>query len=196
MYNMVMSALPVTKLSVEEYLAIDREAEFRSEYHDGELFPVEAVTWEHGIVHANLCRRLTERLEHSPCRVSVSPPRVRTSPTKFVVPDIVIVRGKPALTDEHQDTLTNPKVIVEVLSPSTANYDYGEKFRQYRHLESFVEYVLAAQDEPRIEVFRKASGKRWEINTYEGLEAVALIETLSISLPLSEIYAGIEFPAL
>ena len=155
-----------------------------------------AVTTGHSRLQSNLNRRLSERLDNSPCQVFVSPLRVRTNPTKFVIPDISIVCGKPALTDEYHDTLTNPKVIVEILSPSTADYDYGGKFRQYRQLESFEEYVLVAQDQPRVEVLRKASGKRWVINTYEGLDAVASVETLSISLPLIEIYAGIEFPAL
>ena len=196
LYNTVMGALPVTKFSVEEYLALDRAAEIPSEYHDGEIFPLAATSWEHNLLHTNLCWRLGERLFKSPCHAAGSSIRVRTSPTKFVIPDIAVVCGKPALTDEYQDTLTNPKVIVEILSPSTADYDYGGKFIQYRQLESFEEYVLVAQDQPRVEVFRKTSGSRWIINTYEGLEAVAAVETLSISLPLIEIYSGIEFPAL
>ena len=191
-----MGALPVTKFSVEEYLAIDRAAEIPSEYHDGEIFPLLATSLQHSLLHANLCRRLSERLDHTPCHVAGSSIRVRTSPTKFVIPDIAVYCGKPALTDEYQDTLTNPKVIVEILSPSTADYDYGGKFIQYRQLESFEEYVLVAQDKPRVEVFRKAGDKHWTITTYEGLDAVAAVETLSISLPLIEIYSGIEFPAL
>ena len=191
-----MGAVPVTKLSVEEYLAIDRAAEIPSEYHDGEMFPWVTVSVEHSRLQSNLVRRLAERLDNLPCQVLDSPLRVRTSATKFVIPDITVVCGKPALTDEHQDTLTNPKVIVEILSPSTADYDYGGKFILYRQLESFEEYVLVAQDQPRVEVFRKASDKHWTITTYEGLDAVAAVETLSISLPLIEIYSGIEFPAL
>jgi Uma2 family endonuclease len=114
------------------------------------------------------------------------------SPTKFLIPDIIVVCGKPALTDEHQDTITNPKVIVEILSPSTADYDYGEKFILYRRLESFEEYLLVSQDQPRVEVARKTPDKRWVISTYEGMDAVVNVESLDVSLPLRDIYGGVE----
>ncbi len=96
------------------------------------------------------------------------------------------------LTDEYQDTVTNPKLIVEVLSPSTADYDYGQKFILYRNLESFEEYLLVAQDRARVEVAHKKPDKRWEITTYEGLDAVVNVESLGISLPTTEIYSGVE----
>jgi Uma2 family endonuclease len=111
---------------VEEYLAIDRAAEIPSEYHDGEMFPIEAVSWEYSLISVNIGRVLAERLDKTPCRVAGGPLRVRATPTRFVLPDLMVVCGKPVLTDEHQDTLTNPKVIVEILSPSTADYDYGK----------------------------------------------------------------------
>jgi Uma2 family endonuclease len=189
-----MGALPIPRLSVEEYLALDRAAEVPSEYHDGEMFPMVAVSLQHSGLSANLSRRLGERLDGTPCRVWASPLRVRVAPTKFVIPDITVTCGSPTLTDEHQDTLTNPKVIVEILSPSTADYDYGSKFALYRRLESFEEYVLVAQDEPRIEVIRKTDDARWVITTYEGLDKLAQIESLAISLPLAEVYAGVELP--
>jgi Uma2 family endonuclease len=119
---------------------------------------------------------------------------MRVTKAKFVLPDLVIVCGKPMLTDEQQDTLTNPKVVVEILSPSTANYDYGEKFILYRLLESFEEYILIAQDRPRIEVFRKEADRRWILSTYEGLDASAAVDSLNISLPLVEVYAGVDLP--
>jgi Uma2 family endonuclease len=175
-------------ISVEEYLALDRAAELPREYHDGEMFPMEAVTVKHGRITANTIRRLSERLDGKPCRVLNAPVRVRVRPTKFVYPDILVVCGKVDVTDEAQDTVTNPKVIVEVLSPSTAGYDYGGKFALYRRLPSFEEYVLIAQDEPRIEVFRKNSDGHWVLYSYEGLESDVRVETLNIDLPLAEIY--------
>ena len=183
-----MSAIPVPKLSVEEYLALDRAAEIRCEYHDGELFPVVAVTFEHARVTANTVYRFSERLYGKPCRVLNSPIRVRVSPTKFVYPDILVFCGKPDFTDDMQDTITNPRVIVEVLSPSTADYDYGGKFALYRRLPSFEEYFLIAQDEPRIEVFRKDPANRWILSSYAGLESTVRVESLDIVLPLAEIY--------
>ena len=190
------AALPVAKVSVEEYLAMDRAAEVPSEYHDGEMFPMVAVSVAHSAIQANLSRRLAERLDDKPCRVFLAPLRVRVSETKFVLPDMMVVCGKPALADEHNDTLTNPKVIVEILSPSTADYDYGHKFILYRRIESFEEYLLVSQDQARVEVLRKTPDKRWLISTYEGLDAVANVESLGISFSLAEIYAGVELPAL
>ena len=183
-----MSAMPVPKLSVEEYLALDRVAEVRSEYHDGELFPMLATTWEHGRIAVNTARRLSERLDGRPCRVANSTVRVRVSPTNFVYPDILVVCGKPAFADNEQDTINNPKVIVEILSPSTAGYDYSGKFALYRRLPSFEEYLLIAQDEPRVEVFRKTPESRWLLTSYEGLESTVHVESLDIDLPLAEIY--------
>jgi len=191
-----MGALPVTKISVEEYLALDRAAEVPSEYHDGEMLPIEAVTWEHGLLQVNAGTLLKEHLRSSPCRVAGPALRVRVSPTKFVLPDLVVVCGKPVLADEYQDTLTNPKVIVEILSPSTMNYDYGEKFSLYRRLESFEEYILVWQDRPRVEVLRKTLDKRWILSTFEDLSASVEVESLGISLPLAQLYADVEFPAL
>jgi Uma2 family endonuclease len=191
-----MSALPVPKISVEEYLALDRAADVPSEYHDGEMFPVQAVSLQHSIIGVKTGRCLDRQLEKTACHVAGSGLRVRVSPTKFVTPDLLIFCGKPALTDEHHDTLTNPKVIVEILSDTTADYDFGHKFMLYRKLASFEEYVLIAQDRPRVETFRKTAQNRWVLTTYEGLDAVAPLETLGISLPLAELYEGVELPEI
>jgi Uma2 family endonuclease len=187
-----MGAQLASKVSVEEYLAQDRAAEVPSEYHDGEIFPLAAVSWEHSIISANVVSMLRDRLYKSPCSVANSPLRVRVSPAKYLIPDMMVVCGKPILTDEHQDTVTNPKVIVEILSPSTADYDYGTKFILYRKLASFEEYVLVSQDRARVEVAHKAADKSWMISTYEGLDAVVNVESMGISLPMAEIYRGVE----
>ena len=187
-----MSAAPVAKLSVEEYLALDRASEVKSEYHDGEIFPIEDATVRHAIIGANAVRRIAERLDGTPCRV-LNPVRLRLSPTKFVYPDLLVTCGNPAVADDNADTILNPKVIVEVLSPATANYDHGRKFELYQLLPSLEEYVLIAQDEPRVSVYRKAAPEdRWTLAIYRGLPSVAKLETLEIDLPLGEIYAGLE----
>ena len=191
-----MGAPPVTKVSVEEYLALDRAAEVKSEYHDGEMFPMESASWIHSIIGFKIGAWLIRELHKTPCNVAGSSLRVRVSPTKYVLPDIVVVCGKPALTDEVQDTLTNPKVIIEILSPSTMDYDFGEKFRLYRRLPSFEEYVLVSQDRARVETYRKTADKRWVLTIFEGLDSVAPIESLNVSLPLAEVYDGVELPAL
>lgn len=188
-----MSSLPILKFSVSEYLDIDRAAELKSEFHDGEMFPIDAVSFAHSTIAANTVQWMGTRLQGSSCRVLVQPLRVRVSPTKFVYPDLMVVCGKPAFTDDDQDTITNPKVIVEVLSPSTANYDYGMKFGLYRSLASFTEYLLIRQDEPKVEVFRRLEGGDWLLSTYSGMEATVPVKSLEIGLGMAELYAGVEF---
>jgi Uma2 family endonuclease len=156
------------------------------------MFPIVAVSWEHSVLAANVVRRLAERLDGTPCRAVVSPLRVRVSSSKFVYPDVAVICGVPTLTDEVQDTITNPKVVVEILSPSTADYDYGEKFVLYRQLPSFEEYLLIAQDQPRVEVYCKAADRSWVLNTYDRLDDTIELKSLQITIALSDIYAGID----
>ncbi len=192
-YNGSMGALLRPRLSVEEYLAIDRAAEAPSEYHDGEMFPVETASLTHARLLFKIGRRFSERLDGSPCEVAGATIRVRVSPSKYLYPDVIVYCGKPELTDEHQDTISNPKVIVEILSPSTEGYDYGKKFVLYRGLPSFEEYLLVSQDEPRVEVSRRTPENRWLLTTYSGLDAVVQVESLGISIPMTELYDGVEF---
>jgi Uma2 family endonuclease len=189
-----MGAAPVAKLSVEEYLALDRAAEIKSEYHDGEMFPMEAVTWTHARIAINVAAWIDGQLRATSYNIAGAL-RLRISPTKFVIPHFVVVYGKPDLIDEHQDTLTNPKVIIEILSRSTVDYDFGEKFYLYRRLSSFEEYVLISQDTARVETFRKTSDSKWLLSTYEGLESTVTLESVGVSLPLTEVYDDIELPA-
>jgi Uma2 family endonuclease len=191
-----MSALPIPKLSVEEYLRLDRAAEEPSEYHDGEMLPVATTSWKHSVISINVAALLRTGLRGKPCEVAGTSLRVRVSPTKFIIPDLMIVCGKPALTDEFQDTVTNPKVVIEILSPSTANYDYGEKFILYRRLTSFEEYILISQDQARVEVFRKASEDQWTLSTVRGLGSVFAIQTVGLSLALADVYETVELPPI
>jgi Uma2 family endonuclease len=189
-----MSAVPVTRLSVEEYLALDETSERRLEYHDGEVFPIDNALLPHGLLGVNIGRRLAERLDQTGCRVAGTA-RVRVSPTQYVYPDILVYCGKPALTDGRSESLMNPKVIVEILSPSTEDYDYGKKFILYRSLPSFEEYLLVSQEQPRVEVSRRTPENRWILSTYLGLDAVVPVESLGISIPMGELYEGVEFSA-
>lgn len=189
-----MGAAAIPKISVEQYLAIDRAAELKSEYHDGEMFPMVAGSYRHSVISSNAAFELKGRLPAG-CRASVAPLRVRVTASKFVYPDLVIVCGKPVLTDEQQDTLTNPKVIVEILSPSTADYDAGGKFRLYRELPSFEEYLLVSQEIQMVEIFEKAPDGTWNLRTVRGAGAVVRVNTLEIEFPLASLYAGLDIPA-
>ena len=187
-----MGAAQVVRLSVEEYLALDRGSDLPSEYHDGEVFPMENASLRHGLVHINVGALFLERLRGRDCRI-VNQTRIRINLRRYVYPDLVVYCGKPQFVDSEQDMLTNPKVIIEILSPRTADYDYGSKFALYRELPSLEEYVLVAQSQPKVEIFRKGSDGRWVLSSYTGLDANAKIESLQIDVPLSQVYAGVEF---
>ena len=186
-----MGALAQTKPTIEEYLALDRAAELKCEYHDGEFFPLASVSFRHARIASGVASCFRTRLRGTGWQEAISPIRVRVSPTKYVYPDIVVVCGEPSFTDEQVDTLTDMKLAVEVISPSTEDYDYGGKFAFYRRLESFSEYLLVSQSEAKVEIFRKQSPTSWTLDTIAGLDAS--VKALDIDIPLAEIYEGIVF---
>ena len=188
-----MGALPVGKITVEEYFALDDSSEGRLEYHDGEIFPVVAASKQHALIQANASFCFAGRLKGSPY-FAAAQLRVQTTARNYVVPDIAIVCGDFVPAAESKDAFTNPKVIVEILSPSTADFDHGGKFALYCKLPSFAEYVLISQDKPKVEVFYKASDVKWILSIYEGMQSIVKVESLDIEIPATELYAGIDFP--
>ena len=186
-----MSALATHRLTVKEYLELDRAAELKSEYHDGEVFPIAAVSFNHAQLVVRASVALHSRIRPGACTIGSSPIRVRVSPSRYLYPDLVVVCGKPQFTDEQVDTLTNPKVIVEILSPSTADYDQGGKFDLYRQLASFEEYVLISQDQSRVMVYRKQSSTKWTLDIITGFDSIVKLDSIQVEFPLSELYEGI-----
>lgn len=143
-----MSAAPKSTLTPQEYLARERKAEFRSEYFRGEAFPRVRASYFHTLIKDNIASEAGNQLEGGPCRVLTSDLRVKVEEgVLYTYPDLVVVCDEPKFEDDQFDTLLNPRVIVEVLSESTEKYDRGAKFRQYRTISSFTEYVLVSQDQ-------------------------------------------------
>jgi Uma2 family endonuclease len=178
----------------EEYLEMERAAEFRSEYISGEVFAMAGASFEHGIIISNLTRLLNTQLDEEPCIVIPNDLRVQAKVTgPYFYPDAVVVCDKPRFGDERNDTLLNPTVIIEVLSPSTEAYDRGEKFIHYRRIESLREYLLVAQNTPRIERFVR-QGDFWLMAEAAGLEASLSLETIDCTLELSSVYRKVTFP--
>ena len=189
-----MSAMPKLLLTEEEYLRKERAAEFRSEFYRGEMFAMAGASFKHCLAKDNFAHALRKRLEGGPCRPLTSDMRVRVHGTGlYTYPDIVVVCGKPELLDAELDTLLNPKLIVEVLSESTAAYDRGKKFEQYQSIPSLDEYVLVAQNRPWCESFLRLPGGSWRYTPVEGLNAVLTVAAVGVQIPLAEIYAGVEF---
>jgi Uma2 family endonuclease len=190
-----MSAVPTTRLTPEQYLAIERKAEYKSEYYNGEMFAMAGVSKEHSRVKENLIGELYARLKGGHCRTHSSDMRVKVSPTGlYTYPDVIIVCGEEHFEDAEVDTLLNPQVIIEILSDSTEKYDRGKKFRHYKQIESFREYILVAQDEPVVERSVRQSDGAWTTTTFEGLEAELALATVPVRVPLADVYAGVTFP--
>ncbi|MDB5299610.1 MAG: hypothetical protein JWO87_1273 [Phycisphaerales bacterium] len=191
--------LPATqrRYTVEEYLRREAAAVDKHEFHEGEILAMSGGTYEHSLIAANLVGALWSRLRNSRCRALESNMRVRVPPTdRYVYPDATIVYGQPQFDpqDPNCTTIINPRVIFEVLSESTEAYDRGAKFTRYREIESLEEFVLVSQDRPLVEAYTRQSGGTWLFEASSGVDVVAALRALQISLPLSEIYADIQFP--
>jgi Uma2 family endonuclease len=186
-----MAANAQPRLTPQEYLARERAAEFRSEFFDGGIYAMAGGSAQHALLVANLVREIGNALRASPCVVVSQDLRTSVSADGlYTYPDVLVVCGEMRFLDDQRDTLTNPKLIVEVLSPGTEAYDRGLKFAQYRTIESLDEYALVSQAEARVEVYRRRENREWLYADYAGHEATALFETVG-SIPLSEIYSKV-----
>jgi Uma2 family endonuclease len=184
-----MSTARKTKLSPQEYLALERAAVNKSEYYNGEVFAFAGANQSHNLIVANVITLFNLQLKSKPCKVYPSDMRVKVSETGlYTYPEVTVVCGEAELEDEHLDTLLNPTVIVEVLSPSTEKDDRIVKFAHYRRLVSVMEYILTAQDSARLEQYVRQSDGRWLLSEYRDLEATAAIESIDCELPLKDVY--------
>ncbi|MFL6208079.1 MAG: Uma2 family endonuclease [Pyrinomonadaceae bacterium] len=184
-----MSHQAKTYITPAEYLALERQAEHKSEYYDGEIFAMTGASQEHNLITVNVVSELHAQLKKRNCQTYANDMRVRVPATGlYTYPDVVVVCGEPQLEDEHLDTLLNPVLIAEVLSKSTARYDRTGKFSDYRSISSFAEYLLVAQDEYRVEHYTKRADERWLLTEYRALAEVLELGSIQCSLSLKEIY--------
>jgi Uma2 family endonuclease len=191
-----MSARPQPHLTPEQYLEIDRASESRNEYYKGRMWAMSGGSYRHAVIIASLSRALGNALDSGPCGVTSSDVRIcAAADGLYTYPDIMVVCGEPEFADGRTDTLLNPTLVIEVLSPSTEGYDRGLKFAQYRRIESLEEYALVSQTEPRVEVFRRQEGGHWLLSEFVGLEAVAHFNSVDAGVSLARIYNRIVFDA-
>jgi Uma2 family endonuclease len=184
----------VTKLTEEQYLAIDRAAEFKSEYFDGEMFAMSGGSMQHARLQSNFSGELYNALRGSHCEPFGPNFRVRISSRAYAYPDVSVVCGKPLLADDRQDVLLNPVVIVEVLSPSTENYDRGLKLQHYRTIATLQDYILVDQAEVRIEQYTRQENNLWTLRDYLSLDEQLTVSSIGVSLSMRRIYDRVEFP--
>lgn len=188
-----MASQPKGSFSAEEYLELERKAERKSEYLNGEIFAMGGASPRHVLIVTNLVRELSAQLKGQPCSVFSTDLRVRVSPEGlYTYPDVVVLCGPPQYHDSRKDTLTNPTFIVEVLSKSTKDYDRGEKFEQYRRIQSFREYLLVAQDRPHMEHLVWQPDNTWLFSETSSLDDAVLLPAVGCQLKVREVYDKVE----
>jgi Uma2 family endonuclease len=186
-----MSSLPKSSLTPEQYLEIERQAETRSEFFGGEMFSMAGATWAHTLITTNTVTSLHARLRSGTCRVLSHDMQVRvTAAGLYTYPDALVVCGPPRFLDDRQDTLLNPSILIEVLSPSTEAYDRGRKFEQYRTLESLQAYLLISSERVQAELYTRQPGTQWLLTPFGRLEDVIPLVAAESELPVAGLYDG------
>ncbi len=187
-------AQPRQHVTPAEYLALEREAATRSEYADGHIFAMAGASRQHNLITANVIRELGTQLRHKPCEVYPSDMRVKVSSTGlYTYPDVVVVCEEPEFEDAELDTLLNPTVLVEVLSQSTADYDRGHKFEQYRTLPSLREVLFVAQDSSHVVHYQRQHDDTWILSETRDANARLAMSSIGAEIPIEEVYAKVRF---
>lgn len=189
-----MATIAAPYITPEEYLEREREAETKSEYLRGEVFAMGGGTLRHARIITSLVRRLGDKLSQRPCDVYSTDVRLAISQAAlYTYPDVMVICGEPIVTDDRQDTVTNPILIVEVLSDSTKNYDRGQKFQYYRSLPSLMEYLTVAQDEVHVEQWTRQASAKWLLTEYSDAGASVSVPSLQVELRIADIYEKVDF---
>jgi Uma2 family endonuclease len=189
-----VSAIEKQTWTVEQYLEMERASEEKHEYLDGEIYLMSGGSSNHSLIGSTTIAILYTQLRKKSCFVYNSDMRVRVINTGlYTYPDISVVCDPPQIDDAGQDTLLNPTLLVEVLSPSTENYDRTKKFRHYRTIESLKEYILISQDEARIERYLRQSSGEWLYTDLVGLDAILELPSIQCTLALADVYEKVSF---
>lgn len=184
-----MASEPLHRVSVEEYLALERRSETKNEYLNGEIFAIAGASRSHNLIAGNAFAALHQQLRGRGCEVYTNDMRILAPAAGLLTyPDVLVVCGDPQLADAEIDTLLNPTLIIEVLSPSTESYDRGRKFASYRTIPSFVEYLLLAQDRVSAERFVKQQNGGWLLTESNRFEDVLDLPSIGCTLAMRDAY--------
>ncbi len=183
-----------TFVTPEAYLIKERSRAWKSEYFQGQVLAMGGASRSHVLIVTNLLTSLNSQLRARPCEVYASDMRVKVSLSGlYAYPDVVVVCGEPTFEDQGLDTLFNPGLITEVLSPSTEAYDRGLKFEQYRTVDSLTDYLVVAQDRPLVEHFVRQPNGSWLFSACNEMEDAVIIASLDCRLQVGEIYEKVSF---
>ncbi|MAS32790.1 MAG: hypothetical protein CL610_02210 [Anaerolineaceae bacterium] len=191
-----MSAASHHHWTPEDYLEFERANELRHEFLNGEITQVAGASANHNLIVTNVLASLHGQLRQRPCLVYPGDMRVKISQVGlYTYPDVSVVCGTPQFEDDQRDTLLNPALVMEVLSPSTERYDRGKKFQHYRTLTSIQEYVLITQDAPRVERYIRQADGMWLLDDVAGTASEMPLQSIDCTLPLADVYEKILFEA-
>jgi Uma2 family endonuclease len=180
----------------EEYLALEETAIDKSEYHDGEIVTMTGGTTNHNKLAGNFYKKFPLTIKEQDYEIFINDVRLWIPQTRrYVYPDIMVIQEEPIYQENNQTVVTNPLVIIEVLSNSTKNYDRGNKFFFYRSIPTFREYILIDQYSYHIEQFAKNSKSKWELTEYDSEDSVLTLESVEFQIPIRDIYQRINFEA-
>lgn len=181
------------KFSIEDYLEIENTSIEKHEYYKGEIFAMSGAKMPHNDISKNLSGNLYVKLKGKKCQPYGSDVRIHIeSNTLFTYPDISIICGDVVTRNNDDYNVLNPTVIIEILSPSTKNYDRGEKFKLYRDIPTLKEYILVDSESIHIEVFRLNENNHWELEEYNSTENLLHIKAINENILISEIYEGVK----
>jgi Uma2 family endonuclease len=191
-----MSAQPTSLISADEYLAFERRQREKHEFFNGEIYLQAGASIAHNLITANIIGSLHQQLRDKPCTVLPSDMRIRTPRRRqYMYPDATIICGSPIFDDEQHDTIINPIVIFEVLSPSTEQYDRGRKFQAYRTISTLQEYLLISQTMMRVEHFKRHNDMMWLMAEYSRSDQVIELASVSCRLSLGALYEKVGLTA-
>jgi Uma2 family endonuclease len=184
-----MPSQPKVRYTPEEYLTLERQAEHKSEYFAGEIFAMSGASRQHNLIVTNIVAALHGQLRNRPCEVYANDMRVKVSATGlYTYPDVVVLCGEPQFDDAHKDTLLNPTVLIEILSPSTEAYDRGDKAAHYRKLATLAEYVLVSQEKMQVEHYVRQPDNQWLLSETSNVQDSFSLPSICCSLALADIY--------
>jgi len=178
-----------TRFTPAEYLAMETVADTKSEYYNGEIFAMSGGTPDHSLIAVNIAGALGQQLAPTPCRVLNSDMRLNVARSGlYTYPDVMVICGKVELVKGRNDTVTNPLLIVEVLSESTRDYDRGAKFNFYKQIPALQEYVVVESERPHVECYRRTADDKWLVEIHAELDAAVKLEAVACEMSLREIY--------
>ena len=177
------------RYTVDEYLELEEKAEFKNEFVNGEIIPMAGASANHNKISLNFCRLFPLSIQEQEYEIFMSDMRLWMPDHKrYTYPDVVVVKGKPIFTDEKQTGITNPCLIIEILSNSTGEYDRENKFKLYRSIPSFQEYILVDQTGYGVEQYAKQADGKWILSDYVGEDAILKLESVNFEISLRDLY--------